>query len=120
MTFTDPAEGVTRGLAFQRLGSSFQSPGDALASAIGQMKNDPDAYPDFEQESFDRDVSYKYGPAAELQFTFTKNGTPGRTRVRVFKSDGVFYQVLLATDQAHWDESVTYYEQFLRSLELTP
>ncbi len=40
--------------------------------------------------------------------------------MRVFKSDGVFYQVLLATDQAHWDESVTYYEQFLRSLELTP
>ncbi|WP_176579694.1 serine/threonine-protein kinase [Actinomadura latina] len=119
VTFTDRAAGVTRGLAFQRLGSSFQSPGDGLASAIGQMKNDPASYPRFKQEDFDRDVPYKYGPAAEVQFTFVKNGTPGRTRVRVFKSGGVFYQVLLATDQAHWDESVRYYESFLRSLTLT-
>ncbi|GAA1780336.1 serine/threonine-protein kinase [Actinomadura chokoriensis] len=118
VTFTDQTKGVVRGLAFQRLGSSFQSPGDGLASAIGQMKNDP-GYPDFTQESFDRNVPSTYGPAAELQFTFTKNGTPSRARVRVFKSTGVFYQVLLVTDQAHWDESVTYYETFLRSLTMT-
>ncbi|MER7545470.1 serine/threonine-protein kinase [Spirillospora sp. NPDC127506] len=118
VTFTDPADGVTRGLAFQRLGSSFQNPGEGLASAIGQMKNDKDAYPDFKQEKFDRGVPYKYAPAAELQFTFTKNGTPGRTRVRVFEAGGVLYQVLLATDRAHWDESVEYYEQFLRSLTM--
>ncbi|NEA23322.1 hypothetical protein G3I70_12570, partial [Actinomadura bangladeshensis] len=118
VTFTDQTKGVVRGLAIQRLGTSFQSPGDGLASAIGQMKNDP-GYPDFTQESFDRNVPYKYGPAAELQFTFTKNGTPSRAKVRVFRSGGVFYQVLLVTDRAHWDESVTYYETFLQSLTMT-
>ncbi|MEU5988393.1 serine/threonine-protein kinase [Spirillospora sp. NPDC047418] len=119
VTFRDPAKGLVRGLAFQRLGSSFQSPGDGLASAIGQMKNDSGSYPGFRQESFDRNVPYKYGPAAELQFTFTKNGTPSRARVRVFKSAGVFYQVLLVTEQAHWDESVAYYETFLQSMTMT-
>ncbi|MFF4238807.1 serine/threonine-protein kinase [Actinomadura geliboluensis] len=118
VTFTDETKGVTRGLAFQRLGSSFQSPGDGLAAAIGQMKSDTGSYPDFKQESFERSVPYKYGPAAELQFTFTKNGTPGRARVRVFESGGVLYQALLATDQAHWDESVAYYETFLQSLTM--
>jgi serine/threonine protein kinase len=118
VTFTDPTSGLTRGLAFQRIGFSLQSPGDGVASALSQMKNDSAAYPDFKQESFNRSVPFKYGEAAEAQFTFTKNGTPGRARVRVFKHGGIFYQVLLATDQAHWDESVKYYESFLHSLTM--
>ncbi|MFA1540803.1 serine/threonine-protein kinase [Actinomadura monticuli] len=118
--FTSPEKGVTMGLAFQRLGSAaLGTPADGLASAIAGMKNDTGAYPGFEQENFDRSVPYNGGRAAELQFTFTKNGTPGRARVRVFESGGVLYQVLLAADRQHWDAGVPRYETFLRTLDVT-
>ncbi|MFB4311549.1 serine/threonine-protein kinase [Actinomadura sp. GTD37] len=120
VTFTSQEQGVTMGLAFQRLGSAaLGTPADGLASAIGEMKDDTGAYPGFTQESFDRSVPYAGGQAAELQFTFTKNGTPGRARVRVFESGGVLYQVLLAADQNHWDQGVPHYETFLRTLHVT-
>ncbi|QKW34423.1 serine/threonine protein kinase [Actinomadura sp. NAK00032] len=118
VTFTDHTKGAVRGLAFQRLGSSFQSPGDGLKAAIDQMKNDPAGYPDFSYQRFDSVASYRFGPAAEMWFSFTENGTPASARVLVFESNDVFYQVLLATDKAHWDESVTYYETFLKSLTM--
>ncbi|MCQ0019512.1 hypothetical protein [Actinomadura madurae] len=73
MTFTDPARGVRRGIAVQRVAAAGSGdPGDGLASAIDDMRNEPGQFPGFKQESFTRNIPYQGGQAAEIQFTFTK------------------------------------------------
>ena len=120
MTFTARDEGVTMGISFQRLGSAAPTtPADGLAATVAGMKSDTDHYPDFNQENFDRNVPYQGGQAAEVQFTFTKNGTPGRARVRVFESGGVLSMVVLAADQKHWEQAVPRLDTFLRTLDVT-
>ncbi|WP_433230422.1 protein kinase domain-containing protein [Actinomadura formosensis] len=120
VTFTDQTKGVKRAVVIQRLGSASQSdPGDGLASAIDKMRNDSSAYPGFEQEMFDRNVPFLGGQAAELQFTFTKNGILGRARVRVFVFGNALYQVLLISDQKHWEGALPHYETFLKTLRST-
>ncbi|TMQ92447.1 serine/threonine protein kinase [Actinomadura soli] len=117
VSFTDPAQGVKRGLVIQRVSNTdFADPGNGLADAIKQMKADTAEYPAFKQESLDRNVAYLGGTAAEAQFTFTKNGVPGRVRIRVFKFGGAIYQVVLAAGQQHWDGAVPAYETFLSTL----
>ncbi|WP_433467634.1 serine/threonine-protein kinase [Spirillospora sp. CA-128828] len=113
VTFRDPAPGVTLGFAIQRIDSAEADPGDALASAVNGMKSDTSQYPDFKQEKFTRNISYLGGQAAEAQFTFTKDGKPGRARVRVFKFDNAMYQAILAGAQKDWDQRVRYFETFL-------
>ncbi|TDD39201.1 serine/threonine protein kinase [Actinomadura sp. KC06] len=120
VSFTDPAQGVRRGLVIQRVSNTdFADPGNGLADAMGKMKADTAEYPEFKQESLDRNVAYQGGTAAEAQFTFVKNDIPGRVRIRVFKFDGAIYQVVLAAGQAHWDGAVPAYETFLSTLRST-
>ncbi|TDC63780.1 hypothetical protein E1200_21520 [Actinomadura sp. GC306] len=116
VTFTDPAQGVKRGVSIQRVASSPQGDlADGLADAAQKTQDDPD-YPGYRQESFKRDVPYQGGRAAELQFTFARDGVPTRVRVRVFELGGAVYQAILIGDQQHWDEGVPYYETVLRTL----
>ncbi|WP_433239374.1 serine/threonine-protein kinase [Actinomadura nitritigenes] len=113
VTFTAPEKGATRGLAVTRAKPGpFDTgdPGDALAAATKDFD-----YTDYKQVYFNRKVPYQGRDAAEIEFTFTKNGTAGRARVRVFPFDGALYQVILAADQAHWDATVPVYETFLAS-----
>ncbi|MFC4050640.1 serine/threonine-protein kinase [Actinomadura syzygii] len=116
-TFTDQTQGVKRGIAIQRV-AAFGDPGDGLSDAVGKMKSSGD-YPDFKQESFDRNVPYKGQNAAEVQFAFTQNGIPARCRVRVFRFDGALYQAIMAADRDHWDQGVPYLETFLDTLQST-
>lgn len=115
VTFTDQTEGVKRALSIQRVSVLPSDPGDALADAAREMKDDSD-FPQYEQESFRRGIPYLGGTAAELQFSFVREGVPGRARARVFRLDGVLYQVLLVGDQEHWDAGVPYYETVLKTL----
>lgn len=111
VTFSAPDKGATRGVAVARVKPGpfdTDDPGDALAAA---MKDS--GYTDYKQVYFHRKVPYQGQDAAETEFTFTKNGTAGRARVRVFRFDGALYQVILAADQAHWDATVPVYETFL-------
>ncbi|WP_190852627.1 serine/threonine-protein kinase [Actinomadura sp. RB99] len=113
VTFTAPGKGATRGLAVTRAKPGpfdTSDPGDALAAATKDFD-----YTDYKQVYFNRKVPYLGRDAAEIEFTFTKNGTAGRARVRVFPFDGALYQVILAADQAHWDATVPVYETFLAS-----
>jgi hypothetical protein len=113
VTFTAPGKGATRGLAVTRAKPGpfdTSDPGDALAAATKDFD-----YTDYKQVYFNRKVPYQGRDAAEIEFTFTKNGTAGRARVRVFPFDGALYQVILAADQAHWDATVPVYETFLAS-----
>ncbi|WP_158581512.1 serine/threonine-protein kinase [Actinomadura spongiicola] len=120
LTIKDPTEGVVRGLAIQRLVSTaFPDPGNGLASALGKMKADTTQYPKFKEESFDRKIPYQGDMAAEAQFTFVRNGLPGRVRVRVFRFDGAIYQIILMASQKHWDGAVPVYETFLDTLRGT-
>lgn len=103
-------------MSIQRVASTPQGDlADGLADAARKMRNDPD-YPGYKQESFKRDVPYQGGQAAELQFTFTRDGIPGRVRVRVFELGGAVYQAVLIGDQKHWDAGVPYYETILKTL----
>jgi hypothetical protein len=116
VTFTDQTQGVKRGVSIQRIASTPRGDiADGLADAARQMRSDPD-YPGYKQENFDRDVRYQGGRAAELQFTFTRDGVPGRVRVRVFELGGAVYQAVLIGDQKHWNEGVPYYETILKTL----
>ncbi|MBO2459055.1 serine/threonine-protein kinase [Actinomadura violacea] len=116
VTFTAPEQGATRGVAVTRAKPGpfdTTDPGDALAEAAKSFAGKDSGYTDYRQVGFDRNVSYRGGKAAELEFTFTENGKPARARVRVFPFDGVLYQVVLAADQAHWNETVPAYETLL-------
>jgi hypothetical protein len=118
VTFAAPERGATRGVAVTRAKPGpFDTgdPGDALAEATKDFGAKDSGYPDYKQIYFHRKVPYQGKDAAEIEFTFTKNGTPGRARVRVFPFDGALYQVILAADQAHWDATVPVYETFLAS-----
>ncbi|MEU8798636.1 protein kinase [Spirillospora sp. NPDC048819] len=116
VTFQDQTEGVRRGIVIQRIASaSAGDPGDGLADAIANMRYDSQ-YPGFKQEKFHRNVPYQGGSAADLQFTFTKDGIPGRCLVRVFEFDGAIYQAILVGEQKHWYGGLPYYETFLRTL----
>ncbi|MGH3240377.1 MAG: hypothetical protein ACRDNL_08345 [Spirillospora sp.] len=120
VTFKDPAQGVTRGMVIQRVtNTDTADPGDALADALFRMKNDTAEYPEFSQESLNRNLAYLGRTAAEAQFTFTKDGLPGRVRVRVFKLDDAIYQVILVAAQKGWDGAVPVYETFLKTLRST-
>ncbi|QKG25685.1 serine/threonine-protein kinase [Actinomadura verrucosospora] len=116
VTFTAPEQGATRGVAVTRAKPGpfdTSDPGDALAQAAKDFAGKDSGYTDYRQVSFDRNVSYRGGKAAELEFTFTENAKPARARVRVFPFDGALYQVILAADQDHWDETVPAYETLL-------
>ncbi|WP_207947033.1 hypothetical protein, partial [Actinomadura sp. 7K507] len=116
MTFMDQREGVHRGVNIRRVSSTAaRSPADALADRAAELPDDPD-YPGYEQESLKRGIPYRGGEAAELQFTFAKNGISGRMRVRAFEFDDAVYQASLVSDQEHWDESVPHFETLLRTL----
>ncbi|WP_242901164.1 serine/threonine-protein kinase [Actinomadura terrae] len=119
VTFKDPSPSVIRGIAIQRpsLGLGHNTdPGDALATTANQFKNDSGSYPDYKQESFTRHIPYLGDEAAELQFSFTRNGKPGRARVRLFRLGGALYLALLVTEQKDWDASLPYFQTFLSTL----
>ncbi|HEU5026064.1 MAG TPA: serine/threonine-protein kinase [Spirillospora sp.] len=116
VTFTAPEQGATRGVAVTRAKPGpfdTTDPGDALAAATKDFGDKDSGYADYKQVYFHRKVPYQGKDAAEIEFTFTKNGRAGRARVRVFAFDDALYQVILAADQAHWDATVPVYETFL-------
>jgi serine/threonine protein kinase len=116
VTFSDPGRGVRRGIAIQRVVSAGSGdPGDGLASSIDDMKNDTTQFPGFKQERFTRNIPYLGGQAAELQFTFMKDGTPARIRIRGFRFGGGVYQATLLAAQKDWEPGVPYFETFLRT-----
>ncbi|MEU9022659.1 serine/threonine-protein kinase [Actinomadura sp. NPDC048394] len=118
VTFTAPEQGATRGVAVTRAKPGpfdTSDPGDALAAATKDFGDKDSGYADYKQVYFHRKVPYQGKDAAEIEFTFKKNGKDSRARVRVFAFDDALYQVILAADQAHWDATVPVYETFLAS-----
>ncbi|MFI0483062.1 serine/threonine-protein kinase [Actinomadura sp. 9N215] len=119
--FVDPAKGVTLGMVIGRIANTESAdPGDGLAAALANIKADTRQYPGFKQESFDRNVPYQGGTAAEAQFSFIKNDNPSRTRIRVFRFDGAIYQFVIFADQKYWEVAVPAYTTFLNTLRRTP
>ncbi|GAA2122159.1 serine/threonine-protein kinase [Actinomadura napierensis] len=120
VTFSDPAKGATRGVAVSRVQPGLldtRDPGDALASAAEGFDDKDSGYTDYKQVYFRRNVPYRDRDAAEIDFTFVKNGRPSQARVRVFAFDGALYQVLAAADQAHWDATLPVYDTFLNTFQ---
>ncbi|RSN58358.1 DUF6480 family protein [Actinomadura sp. WAC 06369] len=118
VTFTDPAADSKRGIVIQRIAENAADLGGALASAAKEFENDP-SYQDYRQVDFKRGLSYQGDDAADLEFTFTQNGTAGRCRVRVFRFDDAVYQAILVSRAEGWDQSVPYYTTFLKTLRAT-
>ncbi|WP_160573862.1 serine/threonine-protein kinase [Actinomadura physcomitrii] len=117
VTFRAPGKDATQGVAVQRVNTGLlgTDPGDALASAAQGFDDKGTGYTDYHQVYFNRKVPYHGDNAAEIEFTFTQNGTPSRARVRVFRFDGALYQVLAAADQAHWNATVPAYTTLLNT-----
>ncbi|MFV2172792.1 serine/threonine-protein kinase [Actinomadura sp. LOL_016] len=115
VTFSDPAEGSRRGIVIQRIAENAADLGGSLADAAEGFAED-DAYQDYRQVDFDRSLGYQGHDAAQLEFTFTKDGVAGRCRVRVFRFDGAIYQVVLVSRADTWRQTVPYYETFLSTL----
>ncbi|MFD0900798.1 serine/threonine-protein kinase [Actinomadura sediminis] len=115
VTFSDPAQGGRRGIAIQRIAENAADLGGSMADAAGRFENDT-SYRDYRQVDFRRGFDYQGGDAAELEFTFTREGVAGRCRARVFRFNGAVYQTVLVTRADSWGQTVPYYETFLKTL----
>ncbi|MDL4771998.1 MULTISPECIES: serine/threonine-protein kinase [Thermomonosporaceae] len=112
VTFRDPAPDAARGIAFQRIAGVTGNEARWLSDAAKSFKNSSD-YPDYEEIAFRENIPFQGANAAELEFTFTKDGRPGRVRDRLFSFNGGLYQALLIAGQRDWDASTRYFDTFL-------
>ncbi|MFC9972447.1 serine/threonine-protein kinase [Spirillospora sp. NPDC127200] len=114
-TFTTSTKGVVQGIVVQKVANVPGDESKHLSSAAKSFANDETDYPGYDQKSFNPDIPYQEGKAAEVEFTFTKNGKIGHCRVRAFSYQGDLYIATLATTEDRWQESVPHFEEFLKS-----
>lgn len=113
-SFLDKTEGRRRGISVVPLGDGFGSAAQHLSTAAENLKSD---YRNYRQISFREGIDYLGEKAAEVEFTFTENGTAGHARVRVFRFNGEFYMIMMIAFQSAWEESVPHFETFLDSFQ---
>ncbi|MBA9007493.1 serine/threonine-protein kinase [Thermomonospora cellulosilytica] len=113
-SFLDRTEGRRRGISVIPLGSGLGTAAQNLGTATEGLKTE---YQDYRQISFREGIDYLGEQAAEVEFTFTENGTAGHARVRVFRFNGEFYMITMIAFQSVWAESVPHFEMFLRSFK---
>ncbi|WP_067490331.1 serine/threonine-protein kinase [Actinomadura hibisca] len=114
-TFTTNTKGVVEGFVVQKVANVPGNEFLHLSNAARQFSTNKSTYPDYAQKSLTSGIPYQEGQAAELEFTFTKNGRAGHCRVRVFSYRSALYIVTLATSEDRWTDGVTHFEEFLRS-----
>ncbi|MWK33687.1 protein kinase [Actinomadura sp. J1-007] len=112
VTFRDPDGAATRGISVQRVADVTGNEAKWLDDAAAQFKNDKD-YPDYKQVRYQENVPFLGGQAAEMEFTFTKNGKPGRVWTRLFSFNGGLYDIVMIAQQGNWEASRPYFTTFL-------
>ncbi|TNY38451.1 serine/threonine-protein kinase [Thermomonospora catenispora] len=113
-SFLDMTEGRRRGISVMPLGHGVGTVAQHLNAAAEGLKN---KYRDYRQIAFREGIDYLGERAAEVEFTFTENGTAGHARVRVFRFNGEFYMITMIAFQSVWAESVPHFETFLNSFQ---
>ncbi|GAA2419531.1 hypothetical protein GCM10010191_33310 [Actinomadura vinacea] len=110
VTFTDPQKGTTRGIVVQKVSNTTGNEGAYLAQAEQGLRQ---KYQNYRRVSFDRSVPYLGGQAAQVEFTYTRNGADGRCRVRLFSFDASLYMITMTARAGQWQPSTPYFDTFL-------
>ncbi|WP_083999837.1 serine/threonine-protein kinase [Actinomadura kijaniata] len=114
VTFKDPSKESTRGIVVQRVLPGSTDNSVQLRNLSESFKKDSTEWPDYDEQQF-RTLSYQEGRAAEMEFTFTKSGKPGRAQLRIFTYQGATWMAILAAKRDSWPSTKPLFEEFLRS-----
>ena len=114
VTFTDSDTSARRGIAVQKIddttGGEAMSLG--LAQAEQQMRSE---YENYRRVSFEPSVPSMGGRAAQMEFTFTKDGVDGRCRVRLLSFDSALYMITMVAKAELWEATTPAFDTFLRT-----
>ncbi|MGK5559231.1 hypothetical protein ACSNOI_47300, partial [Actinomadura kijaniata] len=95
VTFKDPSKGAMRGIVVQRVATLATNNSTQLQNVSDNFEKDETNWPDYRKQQF-HTLPYQEGTAAELEFTFTRNGKPGHAQARVFTYQGATWLALAA------------------------
>ncbi|MBO2450286.1 serine/threonine protein kinase [Actinomadura barringtoniae] len=109
VTFKDPNS--SRGIAVQKI---RDTPGNERVYLTQTAESLKGSYQNYNETSFNGKVPYQDG-AAELEFTFTKDGKNGRCRVRLFSFNGALYLATMPALASGWSDSNAKFDAFLNS-----
>ncbi|MEU8798634.1 serine/threonine-protein kinase [Spirillospora sp. NPDC048819] len=118
--FYDPVRGGEgHGISLSPADYGTVDLGDLLATASGAFENDGE-YPGYKEVGLKRNLAYKDGKAAELEFTFLQNKIPAHGRIRMFRIDGAAYQVIMVAYEENWKASLPHFDTFFRTFRSAP
>ncbi|MFC5752568.1 protein kinase domain-containing protein [Actinomadura rugatobispora] len=112
ITFTDPGRDARRGIAVQKVANTTGNEGAYLAQAERGLRQE---YDEYDRVSFDPSLPYLGGQAAQIEFTFTRDGVKGRCRVRLISFDASLYMITMVGRADTWQAGMPHFDTFLSS-----